>query len=86
MEKNTPMKEIEFLIGYCKNVRNDDAEKYAISDLTYLIRRLNILKKRFKQIENDVDCMNPKYCGCKRCPSCDIFYNKLKEKTNTNSS
>ena len=36
-----------------------------------------------KQVEELIklyDCMNPKHCGCDRCPSCNIFYKKLGDK------
>lgn len=40
--------------------------------------------KFIEEIKSDIDCMNPKHCGCDRCPNCRIFYNKLKAQFNTN--
>jgi len=38
------------------------------------------LEKALEEIKELVNCMNPKYCGCDRCPNCNIFYNKLVKK------
>ena len=38
------------------------------------------LEKMLKEIKGFVDCMNPKHCGCDRCPNCNIFYDKLVKK------
>lgn len=33
--------------------------------------------KILAEIKTYVKCMSPKHCGCDRCPSCNIFYNRL---------
>ena len=37
----------------------------------------NEVLKPLNKIKKYIDCINPKYCSCKRCPNCNIFYHKL---------
>ena len=35
------------------------------------------LEERLEKIEKWIKCMNPKHCGCNRCPNCNLFFEKI---------
>ena len=57
-----------------------EKENYNIESITSFekewIRKDEVLKP-LNKIKKYIDCINPKYCSCKRCPNCNIFYHKL---------
>lgn len=54
------------------------SKKVITTEEQKLRKKLNKSSKLISKIKEYINCMNPKHCGCDRCPNCNIFYNKLK--------
>jgi len=48
-----------------------------LKEILRLNKIIETKKEATQKIKEYVACINPKHCGCDRCPNCNIFYEKL---------